>query len=80
MRADFPPPPASFDALAKLTPHEVVSRYPESLAVFRRHGADLREVGARPLEDLVADWRPEEGRLLMREIGRALSWRSPMAP
>ncbi|MFP3947970.1 MAG: hypothetical protein ACLFWG_04510 [Longimicrobiales bacterium] len=81
MRAHFPPPPDTADGLVRLTPHEIVRRFPETLRVFRRHGVDLRERGAHPLDELAADLveerSDEAGRLLVREIARALEWRSP---
>lgn len=76
MRARFSPAP-SLDALVELTPHEVVRRFPESLAVFRRHGVDLVERGARPLRELIDAWGEDGGRFLLRELGRASRWRSP---
>lgn len=80
MRFDFPSPPSSPGDLLDLSPHEVVRRYPESLAVFRRHGVDLFEAGARPLSELVGGWSPDEGRRLVRELGRTLAWRAPVTP
>ncbi|MDX1566667.1 MAG: hypothetical protein R3223_02635 [Longimicrobiales bacterium] len=81
MRADFPPPPDPSRELVRLTPHEIVRRFPETLRVFRRHGVDLRERGVLPLEELaeelVEERGEEAGRLLIREIRRALDWRSP---
>lgn len=81
MRADFPPPPDTSGELVRLTPHEIVRRFPESLRVFRKYGVSLRERGGRPLEEVVEDLREERGeeagRLLVRNIARALEWRSP---
>lgn len=76
MRARFSPAP-SLDALTDLTPHEIVARFPESLAVFRRHGVDLAEWGASPLEVLTDELGQGAGSLLLRELGRAQRWRSP---
>lgn len=80
MRVDFRSPPPSLDALVELSPHEIVRRYPESLAVFRRCGVDLPDAGARPLSEVVAGRGPDEGRRLVREIGRTLAWRGPVTP
>ncbi len=77
MRPYFPPAPDSSGELVRLTPHEIVRRYPEALRVVRRHGVDLQERGARPLREVVEELGEEAGRLLVRETGRALEWRSP---
>lgn len=77
MRPYFPPAPDSPGELVRLTPHEIVRRFPETLRVFRRHGVDLQERGARPLRELVEELGDEVGRLLVREADRVLEWRSP---
>lgn len=47
-----PRPAPDAAELRSLTVHEVVRDYPETLAVLRRLGMDVRAVGGRRLEDL----------------------------
>lgn len=64
--------------LARLTPHEIVRDFPETLSVFRAHDVSLRAAGARPVSrDPVAAkaGAADSGGDLLRALVRACEWR-----
>lgn len=64
-------PPAAQPELAALPVHLIVRDYPETLAVFRRHGVDLPRQGGEPV---LAAVEGDAGALLAA-LAEAIAWR-----
>lgn len=74
MRLDVPPPPPA-EELLRLTVHEIVRDFPESLAVFRSRDLSFRAFGAWTLARLLEEAEGAGTGPLLADLRAVLEWR-----
>ncbi len=74
MRSRTPVPPRPSEKLAALATQRLLRDYPETLAVLRRHGAELSRVATLPLSEVV-DAGNEGTEALVAEVAATIAWR-----